>query len=196
LFAALFGSVFAAGYAQAQVAALAAPPQVELFGGYSYVRANTVISGTRFSLQGASLSAAFSLNNWLGLVATFGFYHQGNIAASSFSLNLQTYQFGPRVSWRNQTRLTPFGEFLLGAGNAAGTLYMRPLGYGMTPLGPNNSLLLTAGGGADWRLGPRVKIRLVHAECLQSHFLNGDGNGNQQMNLKLSSGIVVSFGRD
>jgi len=48
-------------------------------------------------------------------------------------------------------------------------------------LGPNNGLLLAEGGGAD---------------CLQSYFLNGSGNGDRQNSLRLSTGVVFSFGNN
>jgi hypothetical protein len=183
--------------ARAQAIPTGAPPPIaraEIFGGYSYMRANTVTGGTPFNLNGANFSAVLYVNNWLGLVGDFGFYHQGNIAKSGFSLTLESYQFGPRLRLQNHTDLTPFGECLLGRGSARGTLYTRSLGAGMPPLGVNDGLLLTAGGGVDWRWSPRIAIRLMQAEYLQSHFINGIGNGGRQNILRLSTGIVFNFG--
>jgi hypothetical protein len=129
-------------------------------------------------------------------VGDLGLYYQGNISGSGFGLTVSSYQFGPRLRLRNQTRLTPFGQLLLGAGHAGGTLYTRSLGSGMPPLGANNSFVLTAGGGADWRLNPRIGIRLVQVEYLHSQFLNGSGSGNQQNNLRLSTGVVFNLGNN
>ena len=187
----------AADDARAQAIPAETPPsiaQAELFGGYSYMRANTVINRTPISLNGASFSVAFYVNNWLGLVGDLGLYHQGNIAASGCSLAVSSYQVGPRLRLRDHEHLTPFGQLLLGAGHAGGTLYTRSLGSGMPPLGANNGFLFTAGGGADWRLSPRIGIRLVQAEYLHSQFLNGNGNGNRQNNLRLSTGVVFNVG--
>jgi hypothetical protein len=97
---------------------------------------------------------------------------------------------------RNHTHLTPFGQFLLGAGHAGGTLYTRSLGPGLSPLGANNGLVLTAGGGADWKLSSRIGVRFLQVDYLHSQFLNGSGNGNRQDNLRLSTGVVFSFGND
>ena len=173
-----------------------AKSQIEVFGGYSYLRSNSAVSGAPINLNGASVSMAFYLRNWLGLVGDAGLYHQGNVAASEFSLTVSTFQAGPRLRWRNHTPLTPFGQLLLGAGHAGGTLYTRSLGPGLSPLGTNNSFVLTGGGGVDWKLSPRIGIRLFQAEYLYSQFLNGSGNGNRQDNLRLSAGIVFSFGND
>jgi hypothetical protein len=64
----------------------------------------------------------------------------------------------------------------------------------VSPLGTNNAFLFTAGGGAGWKLSPRIEIRLIQAEYWHSQFLNG--NGNRQDNLRLSSGVVFSFGEN
>jgi hypothetical protein len=170
--------------------------QAEIFGGYSYMRSNTALSGTPLNLNGVSSSVAIYVKNWLGLVGDLGFYHQGNVAASGYSLTVSSYQFGPRLRLKNPTHLTPFAQFLVGAGHAGGTLYTRSLGVGVPPLGANNAFLFTGGGGVDWKLSPGIGIRLAQVDYLHSQFLNGSGNGNRQDNLRLSAGIVFSFGND
>jgi hypothetical protein len=169
-------------------------PDLEISGGYSSLLANFKTSGTRFNLIGGSYSLDYYKNNWLGLVGDVGVYHQGNIAASGFGLTLSTFQFGPHIRIQHHTRLTPFAELLLGVGHAGGSLYTRSLGTGLSPLGVNNGFLLTLGGGADWKLTPRIGIRLVQVEYLRSQFLNG--STNRQDNLRLSIGIVFHFGED
>jgi outer membrane immunogenic protein len=166
--------------------------EVEISGEYTSMRAKTVISGTTLNLNGASLSLAYYPKPWIGVAGDLGRYDQGNIAGSGFSLSVSSYQVGPRVRMRNRTRLTPFGQLLLGAGIAGGTLYTSSLGSGEPPLGASSSFLLTAGAGADWRLSPGIEIRLIQAEFLRSQFVNG--SGNRQENLRLSSGVVFSFG--
>src|ERR1700686_5125618 len=48
---------------------------VDVFGDYSYVRANPATSGADgFSLNGGSASVAYNVNNWLSGVADFGGY--------------------------------------------------------------------------------------------------------------------------
>ncbi len=167
---------------------------LEAFAGYAYMRSATAVSGAPINLNGTSFVAAFYVKNWLALAGDVGFYHQGSIAASGLGLTVSSYQIGPRVSIRNRTHLTPFGHFLLGAGHAGGTLYTTSLGAGLSPLGPNNGFLYTAGAGADWKLSPKIAIRLVETDYLHSQFLNG--NGNRQGNLRLSTGIVFRLGNN
>ena len=181
-------------HARAQSVTPPLPSKVDIFGGYSYVRASTVFSGTRINLHGASFSPAFYLNRWLGIAADVGVYHTGNIA-QQFSLTQWSYQVGPRVRLRNDTRFTPYGQFLLGGGHAGGTLYTSSLAPGLAPIGSNSSFLFTVGGGVDCRLNNRIAFRIVQAEYLYSEFLNGSPIGHKQNNLRLSTGIVFNFGK-
>jgi hypothetical protein len=180
--------------AQAQADTTPQSPTVEIFGGYSYMHAITLFSGTPINLNGASFSVAFYVNNWLGMVGDVGVYHQGDVA-NGFSLTLSSYQFGPRLRLRNHTHLTPYGQFLLGGGHAGGSLYTSSLGPGLTPIGANNSFVFTTGGGVDWRLNHKVGICIVQAEYLYSEFLNGSTVGHKQNNLRVSTGVVFYFRR-
>jgi hypothetical protein len=58
----------------------------------------------------------------------------------------------------------------------------------------NNAFVLTGGAGVDWKVSPRIAIRLLQADYLHSEFLNG--GGNRQENIRLSTGVVFSFGRE
>jgi len=167
--------------------------QVEIFGGYSVIRANTVVSGASFSLSGADLSLALYVKDWLGIVGELGRYSQSDVAASGFRLNLWDYQVGPRLRLRTHTQLAPFAQFLLGGGSVGGSLYTRSLSPGVPPLRASGNFLLTAGGGVDWKPSPRIGIRLVQAEWLYSQFPNGSGNDNRQDNLRLSTGLVFTL---
>ncbi|HWC18379.1 MAG TPA: outer membrane beta-barrel protein [Terriglobales bacterium] len=169
--------------------------KVDLFVGYSYIRASTLFTGERINLHGASFSGDFYVNHWLGIVGDVGSYHAGNIA-NQFDLTLWSYQGGLRVRLRNDTHFTPYGQFLIGGGHAGGTLYTSSLGPGLAPIGTNNSFLYTVGGGVDYRLSDKIGIRILQAEYLRSEFLNGSIVGHQQNNLRLSAGVVFNFGRD
>src|SRR6202790_129432 len=98
---------------------VAAPAQerqtVDVFAGYSYVRANPATSGGNgFSLNGGSASVAYNFKPWLSGVADFGGYHNTNILGSGVDGTLSTYLFGPSVSYRSYRHFTPFAEGLFG----------------------------------------------------------------------------------
>jgi opacity protein-like surface antigen len=139
---------------------------------------------------------AYNFTNWLGAVADFGLYGQSNVASDSRSLILSSYQFGPRVSWRGH-KFVPFAQALFGAGHATGTLYTTSLGNGSAPLGANSGFMLTAGAGVDYKFKPNIGIRIIQTEYLYSQFLNAatGANSNHQNNLRISTGVVFSFGK-
>src|SRR5260370_19415578 len=88
---------------------------VDIFAGYSYVRANPATAGfNSFSLNGGSASVAYNVNGWLSGVADFGGYHNTNILGSGVDGTLSTYLFGPRVSYPPFSRVTPVWEVLVG----------------------------------------------------------------------------------
>src|SRR6266404_355209 len=73
---------------------------IDVFAGYSYVRANPATSGAdSFSLNGGSASIAYNFNGWLSGVADLGGYHNTNILGSGVDGTLSTYLFGPRISY-------------------------------------------------------------------------------------------------
>lgn len=170
------------------------PRDSEVFGGYSYMRSNIALSSAPLGLNGGSASMAVYFNDRFGIVGDFGLYRQGNVAGQGFNLLFSTYQFGPRLRFSNATRATPFVHFLWGAGHAGGTLYTRSLGFGVPPLGANYTFVLTAGGGADWRVSSRISIRMIEAEYVHSEFLSF--TGNRQESIRLSTGVVFNFGSE
>jgi hypothetical protein len=171
-------------------------PKIDIFAGYSYMRSNIVVTGTRINLNGGSGSVAYNVTNWLGIVGDFGVYDTGNAGGEGRSLTISTYQFGPRISMRGHS-LGPFGQVLLGAGHATGTLYTTSLGNGSAPLGASNGFALTAGGGLDWKLNHTIGIRIIQTEYMYTTFLNAAAapDKNRQNNIRIGAGITFSFGQ-
>lgn len=160
---------------------------VDVFAGYSYVRANPASSGAdSFSLNGGSASAAYNFNNWLSGVADFGGYHSTNILGSGVEGTLSTYLFGPRVSYHHFGRVTPFGEVLFGVAHTGADL----LGTGNS----QNAFAMTVGGGFDYRLNRHFSLRPAKVDYLLTRFDEFTGtNARSQNNLRVSTGIVFRF---
>jgi outer membrane immunogenic protein len=177
VFASLFGT---AAYAQDV-------PKFDLFAGYSYLRANPATPGIdSFSMNGGSASLAYNANNWLSGVADFGGYHANNILGTGIDGTLSTYLFGPRVSYRRNSRITPFGQVLFGVAHIGGN-------HGLEFSTSNNSFAMTVGSGVDFKLSQRFSVRPVQVDYLLTRF-NELGTGAQnQNNLRVSTGIVFHF---
>jgi outer membrane protein OmpA-like peptidoglycan-associated protein/opacity protein-like surface antigen len=187
-------------------------PKLELFMGYSYWRALPYTAGNRIqSMNGGSTSLAYNFNSHLGFVADFagfrvdslqftnggpGFTPSRVVNAES---NVFTVMFGPRLSFRNHGRFTPFLQVLGGVAHADEVTLdncTAPI-YACTPLPRNTAFAMTAGGGLDYRLNHRLALRLFQAEYLLTRFENPTsptGADGWQNNMRLSAGIVFRFG--
>jgi opacity protein-like surface antigen len=162
---------------------------IDVFAGYSYVRANpATVSNDHFSLNGGTASVAYNFNNWLSGVADFGGYHTTNGLASGLDGTLSTYLFGPRVSYRHFGRVTPFAEVLFGDAHAGG---------GVFTTNSQNAFAMTVGGGVDYRFSRRLSIRPLKVDYLLTRFNEFNSfnslSTQTQNNLRVSTGIVFRF---
>jgi len=160
---------------------------VDIFAGYSYVRANPATAGfNSFSLNGGSASVAYNVNGWLSGVADFGGYHNTNILGSGVDGTLSTYLFGPRVSYHRFSRVTPFGEVLFGVAHTGASV--------LNTTNSQNAFAMTVGGGLDYRVSSHFSIRAAKVDYLLTRFneLNTT-NTQSQNNLRVSTGIVFRF---
>src|SRR6266852_5766072 len=160
---------------------------IDVFAGYSYVRANPATSGAdSFSLNGGSASIAYNFNGWLSGVADLGGYHNTNILGSGVDGTLSTYLFGPRVSYRRFSRVTPFGEVLFGVAHTGANF--------LNTTNSQNAFAMTVGGGLDYRVSSHFSVRAAKVDYLLTRFneLNTT-NTQSQNNLRVSTGIVFRF---
>lgn len=158
-------------------------PKAEVFGGYSYFRAS---DPTTIHLNGWNGSIAGNLNDWFGVVGDFsGHYGSPSIFGIGIpfvDVNQHSFLFGPRLSYRGNDKVTPFGHFLIGISRAnAGA-------FGLSV--SDTALAAAAGGGVDINLNDTVAIRAVQADYLMTRFQD-----ERQDNLRLSFGVVFRFGR-
>jgi opacity protein-like surface antigen len=159
---------------------------VDVFAGYSYLRANPATSGADgFNLNGGSASVAYNFNNWLAGVADFGGYHAGNVNGTPLDSTLATYLFGPRVSYRHYRRVTPFGEVLFGGAHAGANV------FGTT--NTQNTFAMAVGGGVDVQLRRHWAVRPVELDYLMTRFNELTPSTQTQNNLRVSTGVVFHF---
>jgi opacity protein-like surface antigen len=161
-------------------------PKVDVFAGYSYVQANPGVTGVdSFHLHGGSASVAYNIRNWLGGVADFGGYTNGNILNTHTSGTFSTYLFGPRVSYRHYSKITPFGQVLFGVAHANAAAF--------STANTQNAFAMTAGGGVDYKLFDHFSIRAFQAEYLRTRFGEGTLGTRTQNNLRVSTGFLFRF---
>lgn len=162
-------------------------PKVDVFAGYSYVRANPgPTSNNDFSLNGGSVSVDYHVFGWLGAVADFGGYHNGDVRGTRTSGTLTTYLFGPRVTLRSYHRFTPYTQALFGFGRGTSDV------SGVLA-GNQNAFAMTVGGGVDYKINNRFSVRPLQVEYLLTRFREGTTSNQTENNLRASTGIVVHF---
>jgi hypothetical protein len=138
-------------------------------------------STAHVNTHGWEFSGAFKPLDWLGAVADFS-EHYGSTHGSSLHLN--TYLFGPQVSF--PARVSPFAHVLFGAAHES--LSNPGLPAGTPGIGTNNAFATAVGAGIDVKPFHFVSIRLFQFDYLLTRF--GSQTQNQP---RASAGVVFHF---
>jgi outer membrane immunogenic protein len=167
------------------------PQHTEVAGGYTYIRANAPPGQCDcFSMNGGSLSVAQPIvSPKFALVFDATIAHGSGISAGGYNLTLSTFSAGLRYRPIPNSQWSPFGQVLLGAAHATGSLVS-----GDTPAASDASLKFasTVGGGLDYWLNNRWSLRVIEADYLYTTYSNRVNN--HQNNLRLSIGAAYHFG--
>jgi hypothetical protein len=151
-------------------------PVADVAVGYGLIE---VPQGYTFMMHGGSGSVALNVNDWLGIVGDFGVYN----AHPGVSLTTETYTFGPRFSFRQLDRISPFAQLLLGGQHASAVT------TGFT--NASNAFAFGAGGGLDIGLDRRGRFALRP----QIEYFGFRANGVTTTTARLSIGIVFRIGK-
>ena len=182
-------------------------PKIDIFLGYSYLRAAPELAnGNRLvDLNGGSASIAFNLSRYFGIAGDFGGYDDTRLRLAGPGANPPTvvnsggsaftFLLGPRFSFRNHSRFTPFGQALFGAAYAGKVTLSNCTGSSCTPLAAQTAFAMTAGAGLDLRLYRHISLRPIQAEYLMTRFsVPATGASNTENDVRLSSGLVFRLG--
>ena len=114
-------TIIAAGLLSAFVAGATDIPKYEAFLGFTYVRANQFNQNTGlgqaiggFDMTGGSAQFIYNFNKYFSGVADVGAVTKQNVGVINADDTTTFYLFGPRVSYRNKSRFTPYVEVLFG----------------------------------------------------------------------------------
>jgi outer membrane immunogenic protein len=187
-------AVFTTPAARAQDRQASAPHHAELALDYAYVRSNAPPGAcTCFSLNGGSATFALPIKSSnFAFAADVTVAQASSISTSAETLTLSAFTAGVRYSPPfHHSPLKPFGQVLIGAAHASGTLV-----EGSNPASANAGAAFAAnlGGGLDLRMSHHFSIRLAEADYLLTTFDNA--SNDHQNNLRISAGIVLRFGHD
>ncbi|PYT44591.1 MAG: hypothetical protein DMG47_10700 [Acidobacteria bacterium] len=175
--------------------------KVELFGGYSYLRASVQVGqfgplgpGTAcppncgtpptvrqpVNLNGWDLSLQYKPIPFLGAVGDFSGQY-GTLEGAR--TRVHTFLVGPQVSF--PAKISPFAHVLVGAAKesqdatTSGTFFS---------LGTGTSVAAAAGAGVDMKIFPFVSVRLFQLDYLRTRL-----HGATQNQPRVSAGIVIHF---
>jgi hypothetical protein len=164
--------------------------RLELFTGYSYLHG--AVGSEGYSLSGGEVSATRNLSPWFGLEADFNVLHgSGPISVPSY-VPRYTFLFGPHISFRKLTKVTPFAHWLWGGARGPTHTYASSCVEGSPCPVTNSSDTFFAGdvgGGLDIAASPRILVRALEADYVYDNFRAGQGH------TKLSTGIVFNLRR-
>ena len=94
--------------------------------------------------------------------------------------------FGPEATVRTQKHFDFFAHYLIG--------FSHGVDNQMPAVGNNSftSWIYGIGFGMDWKVRPRVAVRLIEADWITSHFPKQDFNAED--NWRYTAGVVFRFG--
>jgi hypothetical protein len=156
--------------------------QVEIFGGYSYMRPSITYTvacpgippcptaTAHPNFNGWELTGVLT-HHWIGLAADLSGEY-GSVAGASTHVN--TYLFGPQV--RLPGPVSPFAHVLVGVAHES-------IG-GAT----DNSIAAAAGAGIDIHVAPFISFRPIQLDYIVTRF----GSGTQSQP-RASAGLVLHF---
>lgn len=166
-------------------------PRAELFGGYS-------VSIDDGHAHGWNASIAGNVNSWLGLVADFSQHYtsqtsvEGGITVDADG-SLLSYRFGPRLSHRTASRLTPFAHVLLGGARFSATGTPRNIPGNPSVSFSFNGFGVAAGAGVDVRVNDQIAIRVIQADWDYIGIEDRDFDIEPSSSARISAGVVFRF---
>jgi hypothetical protein len=155
-------------------------PTIDVFAGYSYLR---------FDSKPLGFSDQLNLNGWNAEISIPYIYEGFGVVAdvsANYGHELSSYNFliGPQYTFEVKN-IRIFGHGLFGKSRDR-------LGLpGSTQFEPSNLARDVAfGGGVDIPIGGRLSWR-----ALQGDYMIGSNFGGTQHNVRLSTGVVIRFGK-
>ena len=163
-------------------------PRAEVFGGYTIAR----IGGETWG-KGWNASFAKVLSKEFAIVADFsGYYKSASIHVLDVNFggsgNVHNFLFGPRYSYREKEKYTPFAHALFGATRISASGEVSVPGATVSGSAAETGFGMALGGGIDIKWKPQLSIRAFELDYFLAR-KEGTTNG-----FRMSFGIVYLIG--
>jgi hypothetical protein len=189
-------------------------PRYETFLGYNFVRFNPNSDFVpSFNANGGSGQFIYNLNKWFGAAVDLGAVTKGTLNGFNVDTTVINFVAGPRFTYRNHSRFTPFAQVLFGGSYATTSAQIGLTGGETLPFGTflpgavsarigasHTGFAMFAGGGLDIKANKHVSFRPIGVDYYLTRVPNlfsGDINGNNtsnRNNFRYSAGVVFTFG--
>ena len=143
-----------------------------------------------FWMQGGAAELGVPIFRGFGAALNVTGSHTGSVGINGAPLNLITFTAGPRYRFNAGSRLSIYGEALVGV--ARGLQSQFPVAGQLMPNTRASSFALQTGGGIDYALSRSFAVRAVNVAYVRTQLPNG--TNNVQNTLQLGAGLVVRFG--
>lgn len=184
LLAAMFALAGLTAWSQARSQAEGKPPSLQVAVLYSSLGANT-ITGDGFWAQGVTFQPEQHLLRGVSAIADISITHTGSMQSSGVGLSLLTTTFGPRYTWYGPRGASLYGHALVGRAFGMDSVFPAP-GAASTSAG---SVAYGFGGGANYKLRPRITLRVLEVGWVHTELPNL--TTNVQNDLRFSAGAVL-----
>jgi outer membrane protein OmpA-like peptidoglycan-associated protein len=179
--------------------------------GYQYVWFNPSGFAPSYSNHGGDAQFAYHFNRWIGAVVDVGAVNNGNINHTFTDSTMANFMLGPRFTFRQGARFTPFVQVLAGGAYTAFStrVFLQPVlpfDFPDQPVfvgdpvagrvGGTQIAFAAAGGvGLDIRLGRNISFRPFEVDYFLTRFSNDlTGFNRTQNNIRATGGFAFMFG--
>jgi len=217
-------TVIAAGLLSVFVASATDVPRYEVFLGYTYVRANQFNQNTGlgqeiggFDMNGGSAQFIYNFNKQFSGVADIGAVTKQNVGIINADNTTTFYMFGPRYSYRSESRFTPYAQIVFGGATRSLSRQLDVLTGANIPVFPvvtpqslfpgantqitaqvsatQTAFAMAVGGGLDWKIAKRITFRPIAVDYVLTRFPSYfTGDNSNQNSIRASIGVVFTIG--
>ena len=217
-------TVIAAGLLSVFVASATDVPRYEVFLGYTYVRANQFNQNTGlgqeiggFDMNGGSAQFIYNFNKQFSGVADIGAVTKQNVGIINADNTTTFYMFGPRYSYRSESRFTPYAQIVFGGATRSLSRQLDVLTGANIPVFPvvtpqslfpaanteitaqvsatQTAFAMAVGGGLDWKIAKHISFRPIAVDYVLTRFPSYfTGNNSNQNSIRASIGVVFTIG--
>jgi len=175
---ALYGQATAAGGGSDDIA------RFEAGGNYNFFRANAPPGQCGcFNMNGGSGTFLVYITPTWSALADIAVAHASHVNNTSQNILIINYLFGPRYTYRNHTRWTPYGEVMLG-GAKENVNFQFDIN--------RQSFGVMGGGGVMTKIKPKWGITVIEVDYVYTRIPNA--TNNTQNNLRIATGVTYHFG--